>query len=159
MQQAADSVVRQPRTIVDTVKAGVPGLSEQVTPRLTRFGGPTVRPGGAWRRALDPFNTSEEVHDPHARELERLEVDVPTLSDRVRLPGGYTLDADEALAFRQVEGRAMREALEQVTRQGSYPRMPDTLRVVLLQRAIRRARDRAANQLRRDVVRRPRKVS
>jgi hypothetical protein len=119
VQQAADPVARQPRTIVDTVKAGIPGLSEQVTPRLTRFGEPTVRPGGAWRRALDPFNSSEEVDDPLARELERLEVDVPTLSDRIRLPGGYTLDADEALAFRQVQGRAMRQALEQVQQQNA----------------------------------------
>jgi len=74
VQQAADPVVRQPQAIAENVKAGIPGLSTSVEPRISRFGQPVVREGGPVRRAVDPLNVSSVVNDPVSRELDRLGV-------------------------------------------------------------------------------------
>lgn len=95
-QQAVDPVVRQPKTVAETVKAGVPGLSESVQPRISRYGAPVVREGGPLRRAVDPFNVSSVVNDPIDCELQRLGMRVTLPSDRLALPGGRTWRLQES---------------------------------------------------------------
>ncbi len=155
--QATDPIVRSPRTIVDTVKAGIPGLSQDVPARLTRFGEPTVREGGPVQRAADPFNTAQVVDDPIAQELDRLGVEVPQLTaDRMELPGGLKFTPEQALAARQMQGRAMRQALEAVMSKANYRAMPDRMKEIVIRRSIEVARDRMATELRAQMVSRPR---
>ncbi len=71
---AVDPTIRDPKGIGETVKAGVPGLSPSLPPRLERFGQEVTRPGGAIRRVADPFNVSAVNDDPVVAELGRLGV-------------------------------------------------------------------------------------
>jgi hypothetical protein len=70
LAQATDPVIRKPEGIKEAVKAIIPGLSKQVTPRRTRFGEPVKRPGGALRRGFLVPQVSEERQGPIETMLE-----------------------------------------------------------------------------------------
>lgn len=148
-----DPKVRQPRTVVDQIKAGTPGLSESVPARLGRFGEEIEREGGAGRRMTDPFNTSSVRRDPMAEELARLDVDVTNLSAKMVLPRNRVLTDDESRRVMQEQGRRMRAAIDSVMGHPSYSRYPDKLRVSLLKRAIEKARDAVRRDVQTDVMR------
>jgi hypothetical protein len=145
-QQAVDPVVRQPRTIAETVKAGVPGLSEQVPPRISRFGEPVVREGGPVRRALDPFNVSSVTDDPVARELDRLGVKLTLPSPTAAVPGGVTREQETEV--RQRRGQAVRRGLERLMAAPRYQQLSDLQRADVAERLIDRARQRENRTIR-----------
>jgi hypothetical protein len=153
VQQAVDPVVRQPRSIPETIKAGVPGLSESVQPRISRYGEPVVREGGPLRRAADPFNVSSVVDDPIDRELQRLGVVVALPSREVRLPAGRTLTPEQETAAMQRRGQTVRRALERLMDDPRYARLDDDGRVRVIQRLLPRVRERTSAALRRDLAR------
>jgi hypothetical protein len=153
--QALDPTVRQPKTAREVFLSNVPGQSQQVPPRLTRFGEPVQRPSGG-ATAVDPFNTSPVIRDAVADELTRLGVSVSLPSDRLTLPGGATLSPEQSLAHRQEKGRALYRALDQLIANPNYQRLPDALKRNAVER-VKDASNRTANDLtRRDVAQRTR---
>jgi hypothetical protein len=150
VQQGMDPVVRQPETIAETVKAGIPGLSEQVEPRIDRFGEVITREGGALRRAADPFNTSSVKDDPVARELDRLGVKLTPPSPRTAVAGGLT--RAEETEVRQGRGQAVRDALERVMASPRYEQASDEHKTQALERMIDRARTRESAALRHELA-------
>ena len=163
VQQAVDPVVRQPRSIAETVKAGIPGLSESVEPRIDRFGREVVREGGPMRRALDPLNTSSVVDDPIAGELARLVPVADSLglegwplslpSRKVTGKGIDPLTREQETAAMKARGQAVRAAAERVIQSSSYQRMTDEQRARALDRAIDTARRRSSQAYARTVKR------
>jgi hypothetical protein len=151
VQQMQDPVVRQPRGFVENLEAQVPGLSESVPPRISRFGEEVTREGGPARRAVDPFNVSTETHDPVAAELDRLGVTLSVPSPRVAVPGGVSREQETDV--RQRRGRAVRVAIERLMASPRYERMSDEQRAELLENLIARARQRESRTIRRDAVR------
>ncbi len=148
-QQALDPVVRSPRGTVETFKAAIPGLSEDVEPRIDRFGEPVVREGGPLRRAADPLNVSSVVRDPIATELQGLGITVGTPSATVP---GSVLSRAQQTDVRQARGHAVRDAVERLIRSGGYQQMTDAQRVQALEDAITRARSGASRSIRRDLA-------
>ncbi|HUE86206.1 MAG TPA: hypothetical protein VMO26_09025 [Vicinamibacterales bacterium] len=148
VQQAADPVVRQPQGIAETIAGGIPGLSESVEPRISRFGDVVTRDGGPVRRAADPFNVSGVQADPIAQELARLGLDVDVPSDRLAVPGGQALTREQETAVKQRRGQAVRTVLERVMQSVAYQRLGDEGKVAVLERAISRARTRTSERLR-----------
>ena len=151
--QGMDPVIRQPRTMEQTVLTSIPGLSKSVPPRLTRFGEEVVRPGGPVKRMLDPFNLSTEVDDPVANELSRLGVSISVPSGRLTMPvelqdrtglEKFPLSDAQMTQFRQAQGRAVRRQLERVMQSPEYRSMSDVGR----ERLIRSARTRVAGAVR-----------
>jgi hypothetical protein len=155
-QQAADPVVRRPRTVSDTVKAGVPGLSTSVAPRIDRFGEVVTREGGPARRALDPFNVSSSKRDPVAAELARLGVQLSLPSARV---SDQQVTRPQEVETQQRRGRAVRASLERLMGTPGYQRMSDTLKVEVVERAIQTARRRENQRIVRDMRQRARGVA
>lgn len=151
---ALDPKVRQPRTATEQIKSGVPVLSTSVPARLDRFGEEIVREGGALRRMTDPFNASGVRRDPVAAELHRLDVSLPALTGRLKLPAGRELSREEIRQMMQEQGQQVRAALEEVMARPSYGRYPDALRSSLLTKAIERAREGVAQRVREDASRR-----
>jgi hypothetical protein len=151
--QGIDPVIRQPRTVEQNILTSIPGLSQSVPPRLTRFGEEVTRPGGPVKRMLDPFNLSTEEDDPVATELSRLGVNISVPSGRLTVPvqlqdrtglEEFPLSDTQSTAFRQSQGRAMRRALEVVMQSPGYRRLSDVDR----ERVIRSVRTRVVGAVR-----------
>jgi hypothetical protein len=151
VRDAMDPVQRHPKTVGEQVASGVPGRSEQVPPRITRFGEVVVREGGPVRRALDPFNASSTVDDPVAQELSRLGVSVTLPNDRIDVPG-VRLTRERGVQLQQARGRAVRQAVEAVMSRPAYRHMPDVARQRNLEAAISNARRRATEQAKRELA-------
>jgi len=160
--QGMDPVIRQPRTVEQNILTSIPGLSQSVPPRLTRFGEEVTRPGGPVKRMLDPFNISTEFDDPVATELSRLGVNISVPSGRLTVPvqlqdrtglEEFPLSDAQMTAFRQSQGRAVRQILERVMQSPGYRRLSDVDR----ERVIRSVRTRAVgavrDQARRELLR------
>src|SRR6185369_13054202 len=116
--RVTDPVQRQPRTIGEQIASSLPGLSETVPPRVTRFGEPVVREGGALQRAGDVFNSATETADPVAQELDRLGVKLTLPSATVAAPGEVT--REQETEAKQRRGRAVRAALEKLMANPRY---------------------------------------
>jgi hypothetical protein len=150
-QQASDPVVRQPKGIAETIRAGVPGLSTAVEPRIDRFGEVVTREGGPARRAADPFNVSNVQQDAVAQELVRLNLDIALPSDRLALPGGQALSRAQETDVKQRRGRAVRRVLERLMADPRYARLNDAGRINAIERLVARARTQTSRTLRREL--------
>lgn len=137
---AVDPTVRAPQGIMETVKAGVPGLSSSVEPRLTRFGQEVTRPGGPVRRAADPFNVSAVTDDPVVAELGRLGVSMGPQSAQMALPPGQHLTRQEDFDVRKLKGTAVGSVLDNLIALPAYHQLPDSAKADVLERAIQQAR-------------------
>lgn len=150
VQRAMDPVQRRPRGVVENVEVGMPGLSENVEPRIDRFGDVVTRPGGPARRALDPFNASTEVSDPLATELDRLGVKISLPVARLALPAGVApLTRQEETQLEQSKGRVLRQRLEQFIASPGYAKLSDAVKASRIE-ALRDAANRAANTVMRN---------
>jgi hypothetical protein len=158
--QGIDPVIRRPRTVEQNVLTSIPGLSQSVPPRLTRFGEEVVRPGGPVKRMIDPFNISPEVDDPVATELSRLGINISVPSGRLTMPvqlqdrtglEEFPLSDAQTTGFRQSQGRAVRQILERVMQSPGYNRLSDVDRERVIRsvrtRAVGAVRDQARRQL------------
>jgi len=151
--QGMDPVIRQPRTVEQNVLTSLPGLSQSVPARLTRFGEEVTRPGGTVKRLFDPFNISPEVDDPVATELSRLGVNISVPSGRLTVPvqlqdrtglEEFPMSDAQTTGFRQSQGRAVRQILERVMQSPGYRQLSDVDR----ERVIRSVRTRAVGAVR-----------
>jgi hypothetical protein len=61
-------------------------------------------------------------------------VSVALPSDRITLPTGAQLTADESTAFRQQKGQQLRVQLERLITHPNYQRLPDALKVNAIER-------------------------
>jgi hypothetical protein len=158
--QGMDPVIRQPRTVEQNVLTSIPGLSQSVPPRLTRFGEEVTRPGGPLKRMFDPFNISTEVDDPIATELSRLGVNISVPSGRLTMPvqlqdrtglEEFSLSDAQSTGFRQTQGRAVRQALERVMQSPRYRELSDVERERVIRsvrtQVVGAVRDQARRQL------------
>jgi hypothetical protein len=142
-----DPVVRQPEGILESFQSNLPGLSQNVQPRLTRFGEPVVRHDSS---ALVVPETSPVQRDAISDELARLGVTLALPTDRMS-GVDRQLTRDESLQVRQTRGRTVRALLSAVMGAPGYENLPDVARAELLQRALEEVKG-DVNQLLRAAV-------
>jgi hypothetical protein len=148
VQQAMDPVVRQPNGVAETIKAGVPGLSTPVQPRIDRFGEQVTREGGSVRRPADPLNVSSAQSDPVAQELARLGIDLSLPTDRLELPAGKALTRAQETDVKQRRGQSVRRVLERLMADPRYARLGDAGRINAVERLTSRIRSQTSAVLR-----------
>lgn len=119
-QRALDPVVRDPEGLGETVLASVPGQSDQLPARHTRFGQEIVREGGPAKRALDPFNVSTVKDDPVLRMLDALQIRVGF--PRATTVRGYEPTPEEKRALEIAKGREWYAALERLQQRPGFAR-------------------------------------
>lgn len=141
---ATDPVVRKPDGVVEGVKANVPGLSSSVPARLDRFGRDVRRPGGALRRAADPFNVSAATSDPVLVELDRVKAPVGFPGDRV---GDLDLSRDQKRAVSMAKGSATHSALRRMFESPVYQRLGDEAKRRAVAKLVARVRAAEAKRL------------
>ena len=148
---ATDRTVRAPQGVAEGVQAILPGQSQSLPPRLTRFGEPVPR-----ENPLNVFRPSPVVTDPVAQALEAAEVNLrPAQGPRtVSLPRGIELPltTDQRTRVGQTSGRGIREILERVIATPAYQQASPAGKQYLLERAITEARGRVTSQLQREAL-------
>jgi len=140
VQRAVDPVVRQPRTFGEQIKAGIPGLSSEVEPMLSRYGEPIVRAGGPIRRSIMVPEMEPQRLDWIDQELNRLNVQIgrPGTRIEIRNPATgelYRLTPEQATAIRESRGKATRAELAMLMGMPGYSDLPDELKRELIGRA------------------------
>lgn len=143
--QAADPMVRQPETIDEQIKTGIPGMSQQVPAKLDRFGREIQREGGALRRAADPFNVSMESDDSVLAELGRLGVNMGYPSDKIE---GLQLSRDQERQVHTVKGTVTYRRLEALINSARYQRLSDEQKAEALDDTTKAARTSGAKAMR-----------
>lgn len=151
VQQAADATVRSPRGILQSVEAGLPGLSQRVPARIDRFGRQVTREGSTAQRAIDPFNTSTESTDPVATELDRLDVPLTPPAGRL-IVKGEPITRDESNELKQRQGQAVYRSLSTLIAGRRYQNATEDAQRQMIERSIDAARRAANEQFRREVI-------
>lgn len=150
--QGVDPLIRDPEGVKQGVMANIPGLSQNVSPLLGRFGEPIERSGSALRRFMGVPEVEPTTNDWIDRELNRLGVNVGNPTDRLTLPewvkGDRKITEEQAVLLRQARGRATRASLAQLMRAPGYARMPEWAKTQMVRRAINRGTLQAANAAR-----------
>jgi hypothetical protein len=152
ISQAVDPILRNPQGMAENIKVVVPGMSQQVPPRLNRFGEPVIRQGGPLQRGLNPVGVSTEVQDPVGQMLEQAGVKLGTPKANLRTKATATqpskllpLSREEKQTIEQAIGLEHKKVLEPLTRRG---RVTDRQIEDALRRATRLVDDRAKALLR-----------
>jgi hypothetical protein len=91
VERAVDPVVREAHSVVDAVRARIPGYSESLPPRRNIFGEPIQLEGGWAEHLISPVYRSTEVTDPVALEMARLKANIsmPSRILRGRAPAAF----------------------------------------------------------------------
>lgn len=76
MRKEDDPTAKEVWTLMDAVKARVPGFSKDVPPQVNLFGEDVVLKGGLGPDIASPIMTSQEASEPAAREIARLNIDL-----------------------------------------------------------------------------------
>jgi hypothetical protein len=152
--QATDPYVRAPKSISEGVQAVIPGQSEKLLPRLTRFGEPVERGAGAF----NVFKPSPVIADPLADVLAAADVHLrPAQGPKdvaivrgLRVP----LSREERFTMGQGEGRTIRRVLDAVTQQPGFAEASPEVQRRLLEQAVSASRAAVSAQVRQRVMER-----
>ena len=138
--RAVDPTAREARTLLDAIKARVPGLSSSLLPRRDVWGEAITREGGVGPDVASPILRTTDRNTPLARQL---------LADGYapgRLPrGDYTPEQYNRLAM--LAGRGSRDALEGAIRDPYTMALPVEDRVEYYKTLVKAARKAAKGQL------------
>jgi hypothetical protein len=152
--QATDPYVRAPHSLAEGVQAIIPGQSQTLPPRLTRFGQPVDRGAGAF----NIFKPSPVVNDPVAAALESADVHLRPAQgpNTLALARGISvpLEPNERQRAGEVSGQSVRAVLEAVIATPAYQRASPQQQQQMVEHAIAQARGAAHAQVRAAVIQR-----
>ncbi|QTH21720.1 hypothetical protein HRJ34_26050 [Rhizorhabdus wittichii] len=141
---ALDPYMRETDTLMDTIKSRVPGLSDEIPPRMNLWGDPIERGNAAGPDILSPVWVSEERKDPVMNEVRRLDV---RLSKPDRIIGRQRMSADQYARFVYMAGRPAKDMIGRMMGEEGWSRMPDGARRITIRRIVETFREQAKRQL------------
>lgn len=128
-----DPVVREVNGMADAVRARVPGLRQELTPKRDIFGEPVKTKERMVGAA--PVTVTTESTDKVRSEAARLGVSVSKTPDNIILPaagdrklGAVKLTPQQKDVYAETAGRAAYDILDRVVNQPSWDLMPDMLK-------------------------------
>jgi hypothetical protein len=134
--QLIDPVVRDPRNLEESLKAGIPGLSKQVPAKVTAFGEDVVRQSPAW----SPLNITPVQETALTKELDRLKVNTGFISGTI---AGVVLNDREQKAYQVRAGKLTSERLSSLISSSAYNTLTDANKEMAIERTVNEARDQA----------------
>lgn len=143
--QVFDPTVRQPGTLGESFKAGIPGLSQQVPAKIDVFGQEVTRKSPAW----SPINITPAEETTLTKELDRLKYNIGFVSDVI---GGVKLDRVTATRYQQLAGNYTKQAVAGLILTSTYKAANDVYKEKLLDSVISNARERAKYEITRGAV-------
>lgn len=132
-----DKTLRDPETLIESIIAKVPILSERVRPRLTRFGEPITRTAYLFGLVDKPMSKA----DPLEKELR--EIGLPAV---VGFPpstiNGRKLNKDEYNSLLEQQGKALKPLLLEAVNRPGYKDQTQIERITELKKTVSKVRSR-----------------
>ena len=124
--KAKDPYFRDARTLVDSIKARIPWVSETLAPRIDLYGRPVERKGKFIEKMVSPIWISEEKINKIDQEFKRLNY-FPSLPGRkIR---EFDLKPDEYGDFLETTGRITQSILSRLVSSSDYREMTDSEKI------------------------------
>lgn len=136
-----DPIVRDARTLLDTVKARIPGLSSEVMPRRDMFGS-EIRREGTLGGMASAINESTLRNDPVVNKMLQLGVAPAQLERKIR---GVDLTPEQYDRYQRLAGGYTRKSLEAIV--PGLQGVPDWAARETVTKAISRARESGARAM------------
>lgn len=156
LTRAEDETIRSPETLGESIKSTIPGMSDEVRPKLNVFGEEATRDTGLpeplefLSNFLSPVDVREVKDTPLSQELFRLkdqiQIGFPSKSFTVN-NAKITLTPDEENELLKLSGQGIKEKLENAVESQRWERMPDERKVELIKDVIEKERERAKKLL------------
>jgi len=143
----SDPVYRQANTLLEMIKAKIPGLSQTLPPRYTLWGDEQHRLPGVFIDWMSPVRTATLEPDKVDKEIERLGVKVPGVPKKILIASGLPsvdLDPYQQATFAKVRGKGfdgttLKTVIKGVMRDRDYIDAPDQYKKAILERVLNTA--------------------
>jgi len=156
LTRAEDEVIRSPDTTLESIQSTIPGLSDDVRPRLNVFGEKATRDTGLPQpleflsNFLSPVDVRQVKDTPLSEELFRLrdsiQVGFPSKSITVNNTK-VELTPDEQNEFIEISGQRIKERLEKAIESESWDSRPDEAKAKFVKKLIEDSREQAKKKL------------
>jgi len=133
--QATDPVYRDPRSLTEQFKTGIPGLSQQVPPRLTAFGEESSREG----LPFSPINVTTASQSDVDRALEELSAEVGFVGNTI---SNIPLSREQQYLYQEGAGRNTYTLLNALVNSNAWDELGEGEKLRLLTKAVTASRDR-----------------
>ena len=123
-----DPTAREVWSLMDSIKARVPGFSKDLPPVRNAFGEPVKLTGGLGPDIMSPVRTSEATSDPLAAEIARLNIDLRPPSKTLFVQDGapsIDLTPQQYDKLAKTAGELFRQKLAKVVSSEHYQALPD----------------------------------
>ena len=134
--KTGEAKLRKPRGLVETVKAGIPGLAEDIKARVDIWGNEITLEGGAIRQFL-PWKAKTISDDPVDKEMARLNLTPGMPSKKI---SNIELTDDLWHEYAVNSGKEARKEIEKLMRSSFYEKINDKLKVMQIERRMSMAR-------------------
>ena len=142
--RSEDPVIRQTETMIDGIKARLPGYSKDLLPRRNVWGEPIVLQGGLGPDMISPFYVSKDVKDKVSEEAVRLNV---RISRPTKTLSGAELLPKEHNRLQELSGKMSKSILDQVVNSDAWDSLPDFAKERTYIDVINTSREAARKQL------------
>ena len=135
LRQAAgivDPTFRDPENLSESIQAGIPGLSQNVPPRLTAFG------EEAQRGIPSPWQVSADKQNPVDTELERIGTEIGFVRDSI---ANIKLNREQQTLYQKAAGQLTYQMLSAVVETPAYKELPAENQVKVIDRIITASRE------------------
>jgi hypothetical protein len=131
-----DPYLRDARSLVELIKARIPGMSETLPARVNIWGDDIRRETPA--SFINPVYMSTEKKDRTTEELKRIQF-FPGMVDRKIM--GVDLDPQQYRAYAQMAGKNSKMALDRYVNSEAWQHIPDYQKAEIADKIIRRSRE------------------
>jgi endonuclease YncB( thermonuclease family) len=146
---ALDPEMRNAQTLLDKIRARIPGLSRDVDARLNVWGEPIKRSEGLGPDGLTPIYTSRASDSALMKEVARLRLGLSLPQRSLRVGGEMVeLTPEQHSYYTQMSGKAAKAYLEDAITGRRYKRMTDLDRADFIKGKLLEFRATARRQLR-----------
>jgi hypothetical protein len=145
--QAIDPNLREARNLMDAIKNRVPIVKEGLTQRRDVFGEGIELGSGGFTSLISPIFVSDFENDPAAEELLRLKVGVSKVPKTI---SGVKLNDQQLDTFRKLAGSHVQRDVAEVQNREGYNQLSDDDKRTVLRSVMRRAREKARTELKRN---------
>lgn len=144
--RAIDPTVRQQNTFAESIQAKIPGLSDDLHPKLDHFGREIKRPGGegvsgAATRFLSPVSVATPKPEKADLEIERLGLSVQPPSRSITVAGEkIEIPGDQYEAYSKRAGQMAFKRIQSLVSASNYDKIPDEEKKDLIRKVFTESR-------------------
>lgn len=132
-----DPYLRRAENLIDKVKSRIPGLSEDLLPKLNLWGEPIKLEGSLGPDRLSPIYMSRESDDKVASEMVRLDMAPSPVDKKIN---GVELTPEQENEYITLAGQPAKAQLDRLVYTENWERIPDVVKKDLIDDVISRNR-------------------